>query len=469
MNAIGLSVGRLDVCHARIAPIHLHVVQPRFGLALAGVGREGGATLPCCDEHFVEESLPHLVDNDQVLEGSVGEVDACGSPERERRMAWKHIRIGIPRGQVSRDMEGAGVRDVLLHPCEVRSDPHAGDDAAGVLTPRSQQGPAAGHESRLSECRVEHAAELRIGAMTSGADDDRLASPDVYRLGTIIDVAVLPEAFQTSSGLRIEPRRIAGPDTHNAARELLLANNLVHVAVEYEPHTFLTSGKLQAPGKCRAVCARAFAGDEASVLHHTWREVTRAYLRDSGILFRDRSLLDVRRGAFHQEGYSPPRARHSAIAVRSEYPAKADVIRHEEFSSGGAVVGVGPMKIAFVVSVGCLGRRVHNRPIGMVSEQEVRILSQFLQRLPPWRCDKSLPVILAGNVPQLKGIPTAKRNLPAAVQHLAAQVEVLVDDDHRRAKVPRTNGGGQPGAPSSDDDDIGLVVPLNSVDRRDLR
>src|SRR5437773_6865016 len=75
--------------------------------------------------------------------------------------------------------------------------------------------------------------------MTSGADDDRLASPDVYRLGTIIDVAVLPEAFQTSSGLRIEPRRIAGPDTHNAARELLLANNLVHVAVEYrsEEHT----------------------------------------------------------------------------------------------------------------------------------------------------------------------------------------------------------------------------------------
>src|SRR2546427_2009555 len=343
------------------------------------------------------------------------------------------------------------------------------DVCSSDLPPRSQQGPAAGHESRLSECRVEHAAELRIGAMTSGADDDRLASPDADRLGTIVDVAVLPEALQTSSGLRSEPRRIAGPDTHNAARELLLANNLVHVAVEYEPHTFFTSGKLQAPGKCRAVCARAFAGDEGSVLHHTWREVTRAYLRDSGILFRDRSLLDVRSGAFHQEGHSPPRARHSAIAVGSEYPAKADVIRHEEFSSGGAVVGVGPMKIAFVVSVGCLGRRVHNRPIGMVPEQEVPILSQFLHPLPPLRCDQSLPVILAGNVPQLKGIPTAKRNLPAAVQHLAAQVEVLVDDDHGRAKVPRTNGGGQPGAPSSDDDDIGLVVPLNSVDRRDLR
>src|SRR5947207_1542037 len=245
--------------------------------------------------------------------------------------------------------------------------------------------------SRLSECRVEHAAELRIGAMTSGADDDRLASPDVYRLGTIIDVAVLPEAFQTSTGLRIEPRRIAGPDTHNAARELLLANNLIHVAVEYEPHTFFTSAELQTPRQCRAVRAVTFAGDEASVLHHTWREVTRAYLRDSGILFRDRSLLDVRSGAFHQEGHSSPRARHSAIAVGSEYPAEADVIRHEEFSSGGAVVGVGPMEVAFVVSVGCLSRSVHNRPIGMVSEQEVRILRQFLYRLPPWRRDESLP------------------------------------------------------------------------------
>src|SRR5437867_11950502 len=130
-------------------------------------------------------------------------------------------------------MKGVVVRAVLVHPRGVRPGPHCGDDPAGVVTPRSQQGRAAGHESRLSECRVEHAAELRIGAMTSGADDDRLASPDVYRLGTIVDVAVLPEALQTSSGLRIEPRRIAGPDTHNAARELLLPNNLVHVAVKY--------------------------------------------------------------------------------------------------------------------------------------------------------------------------------------------------------------------------------------------
>ena len=420
MNAVGLPVGRPDVGHAGIAPIHLHVGEPRLGLALAGVGGKGGTALPCCDLHFVEESLPHLVDNDQVLEGSVRKVDAGGSPERERRVARKHVGIRIPRSQVPRDMKRVGIRQVLLHPRKVRPDPHSGDDPARVLAARSQQGPAARNESRLSECRVEHTPELRIGAVTSGANDDRLASPDVYHLGTIINVAVLPQALQTPPGLGIEPRRIAGTDTHNAARELLLPNNLVHVAVEYEPHTFFTSAELQTPGECGAVRARAFAGDEASVLHHTWREVTRTDATDSGIFFRDRSLLDVRGGAFHEEGHRPPRARHAAIAVRSEYPAKADVIRHEEFSSGGAVVGVGPMEVAFVVSVGCLGRGVHNRPIGMVPEQEVWILSQFLHRLPPWRRDETLPVILAGDVPQLEGIPASKRNLSAAMQHLAA-------------------------------------------------
>jgi hypothetical protein len=105
----------------------------------------------------------------------------------------------------------------------------------------------------------------------------------------------------------------------------------------------------------------------------------------------------------------------------------------------------------------------------MVSEQEVRILGQFLHRLPPWRRDESLPVILAGDVPQLKGIPTTKRNLPAAVQHLAAWIEVLIDNYHGCPKVSRTNGRGQTGAPSSDDDYIGLVVPLNGGDGGNLR
>src|SRR5437016_3775574 len=121
------------------------------------------------------------------------------------------------------------------------------------------------------------------------------------------------------------------------------------------------------------------------------------------------------------------------------------------------------MQVAFVVSVGCLGSGVHNRPIGMVSEQQVRILSQFLHRLPPWNRNESLLVTFALYVAQLDWIPTSKRNLSAAMQHLAAEVEVLVNDDDGGPKVTRTNGSGQAGASSSDDDDIRLIVPLDGL------
>ena len=55
------------------------------------------------------------------------------------------------------------------------------------------------------------------------------------------------------------------------------------------------------------------------------------------------------------------------------------------------------------------------------------------------------------------------------MQHLAADVEILIDEDHRRAEVARANGGGQPDAPRTYDDDIGLVVPSNGVGRGLLR
>src|SRR2546423_928694 len=108
-------------------------------LALAGSSWEVGTTSPCRDQHFVEESLPHLVHNNQVLEGSVGKIDTRGSSERERRMAGKHVGVGITSGEVSGDVERGGVRDVLLHSRQIRSNPHSGDDAARVLTARSQK------------------------------------------------------------------------------------------------------------------------------------------------------------------------------------------------------------------------------------------------------------------------------------------------------------------------------------------
>ena len=197
--------------------------------------------------------------------------------------------------------------------------------------------------------------------------------------------------------------------------------------------------------------------------------MARTHARDSGILFRDRSLLDVRRVTFHEEGHGPPRARHTAVAVRAGDAAHAHIIRHQEFPGGVAIVGVRPMEVSFVVPVWGLRRGVHDRPVGMIPEEEVRILGQFLHRVLPWSRNESLPIAFACDVPQLEGIPPAKRDLSAAVQHLAAGVEVLIDDNHGRSKVPCANSGRKPGAPCSDDNDIRLVGPFNSVGRGDLR
>ena len=83
--------------------------------------------------------------------------------------------------------------------------------------------------------------------------------------------------------------------------------------------------------------------------------------------------------------------------------------------------------------------------------------------------DEPFLVALPGDVPQLERIAAAERDLAAAVQHLAADVEVLIDDDHGQAGIARPNGARQPGAPCADDDDVRLVVPLDAVGTRRLR
>jgi len=219
----------------------------------------------------------------------------------------------------------------------------------------------------------------------------------------------------------------------------------------------------------RALNSRPLESAAPSVLHEARSEVARAHASDPSVLLRDGPLLDVRRRAFHEEGDCAPGARHPPVAVRAGYPTHTDVISHQKFPGGGAVVGIGPMQIALVVPVRRLGRGVHHRPVGVIPEQEVRILGQLLHGVLSRSSDESFAVALAGDVSQLKRIPAAQRNLSAAVQHLAAQVEVLIDDDDGRPEIARANGGRQPGAPAADDHHVGLVVPLNGFDRGDLR
>ena len=126
------------------------------------------------------------------------------------------------------------------------------------------------------------------------------------------------------------------------------------------------------------------------------------------------------------------------------------------------------MQLALVIAVRGLSGRVHDGPVGVVPEEEVGILGQLLHRVQPRRRHEPFRVALALDVALLQRIVAAERHQAAAVQHLAAKVEVLIDDDHRRAEIARANRRRKARAPAADDDDIGLVVPPDGLGRRHL-
>ena len=128
---------------------------------------------------------------------------------------------------------------VLHHAGEVRADFHAGDDPAAIHVERPDQGARPILDRRLAHPRIEHGAQVHIAMHAAGGDDDGLSRPDVDRFGTLVDVAVLPKTFQTRAGLGIHPRRIAGLDPQHPARERLLPDQLIDMAVEHEADALL--------------------------------------------------------------------------------------------------------------------------------------------------------------------------------------------------------------------------------------
>ncbi len=91
----------------------------------------------------------------------------------------------------------------------------------------------------------------------------------------------------------------------------------------------------------------------------------------------------------------------------------ADVIRHQEFAGGEAIVGIGPVEVAFVEAVRGLRRVIHDGPVGVVPEQEVRILGYFLRLVHGRGCDEAFLVALALDVAELERIAAAERHLRA--------------------------------------------------------
>ena len=139
---------------------------------------------------------------------------------------------------------------------------------------------------------------------------------------------------------------------------------------------------------------------------------------------------------------------------------EADVIVHHELPGLGRVVGPGAMQLAIVVAVAGDARGIDHRPVRHVPEQTVGIVFEIFG-LEQRRRQPHAVGVGPGPVAFLDRIAAAERRPTAAVHELAADIEVLVDHDHRCAEVPRPDRGMQPDAARAQDDDIGLVVPLD--------
>ena len=103
---------------------------------------------------------------------------------------------------------------------------------------------------------------------------------------------------------------------------------------------------------------------------------------------------------------------------------------------------------------------IHDRPVRDVREQEVDAVVQLLGTLDGRRRDEALLVAVTFAVAKLDGVAAAERNERAAVQHAAAEVEVLVDDEDTGAEIARADRSRQSRTAATRNDDVGLVVPL---------
>ena len=305
--------------------------------------------------------------------------------------------------------------------------------------------------------------------MAAAADKDRHFRADVDGLAALVDVAIVPKAHQLRAGVGVEPRGIARLDADNPARELLLANDLGHAPVEHELDTFLPRAEFQTAREGGAVPDRPRSGELAAVSHDAWREMAGALALNARVLLRDGSFLDVGLVTKHQERRRTSRARDAAGRVGAVDTREADVVVDQELSGAVAIVSPGAMQIAVIVAVGRLRRDVEDRPVGHVPEQEVSIFPKLVRLVQRRDLDEAFLVAFARDVSQLHRVAAAERDLRSAVQHLAANVEVLINNEHAQAGIPRPDGAGQSGRPRTDNDKVCFIVPLDAIDGGPLR
>ncbi len=162
------------------------------------------------------------------------------------------------------------------------------------------------------------------------------------------------------------------------------------------------------------------------------------------------------------------RAGHPSALMGAVDAREADVIVHHELPGLGSVVGPGAMELAIVVAVTGHARGIDDRPVGHVPEEKVGVVFQ-IRRLEQRRRQPQAVGVGRRPVPFLYRVPAAKRRPAAAVDQLAADVEVLVDHEHGCAEVARPDGGMQPHAARAKDNDIGFIIPFDALRADALR
>ena len=197
--------------------------------------------------------------------------------------------------------------------------------------------------------------------------------------------------------------------------------------------------------------------------------MARAFALNARVLPRDRSRLDVGLVAEHEERRCTPGARNATGLVRALYAREPHVVVHQELPRRGAVVGPRAMQFPIVVAVRRVPAGVEHGPVGDVLEQEIGVLGHVLRLVQRRHLEQSLLIALPGDIAQLARVAAAERDLAAAVQHLAADIVVLVDHQYVKTRVPRADRARQPGTPRADDQHVHLVVPLDAVGAHALR
>ncbi len=124
------------------------------------------------------------------------------------------------------------------------------------------------------------------------------------------------------------------------------------------------------------------------------------------------------------------------------------------------------MQIALVVAIRSLSGAVDDRPVGHVAPQIVHVFGQLFDSVLSRDGDEAFKIGLAGDVAQLCGVAAAERNLAARVNHTAAEIEVLVNHQHRGAKIARPDGARQAEAAAAEDDHVVDIIPLDVLPAR---